>query len=149
MVIKMVKYNLNTVQLQWLKAVRDLPVELIGKGRLRNPKTGAMCVLGVLCDEYIKQHPDKCWWDTQGRFHMRIYNPRTSKKGADWGFFSKELYTYVPPDEVLRWANVQFEIKYDNVIRTIPWIQDHAGLSNPRIARVIASALSSLPSNIN
>lgn len=142
------KYNLTTIQRRWLKSVRDLPKESIGKGRLRDPKTGAMCVLGVLCDEYRKKNPDRSWWTEDGKFHIRYYNPRTSKTGADMSYVSKELFTYMPPDDVLAWANVPVFINTGNKLQTIASLQDKTELSNSEIATLIAKALTNAATSL-
>jgi hypothetical protein len=134
--------KLTDIQRKWLINIRDLPTDKIGKGRLFQPDTGAMCVLGVLCELYREKHPDKSWWTEEGKFYIRCYNPRTSKTGADMSYVSKELYTYMPPDDVLNWAGVPVFINTGDKLQTIASLQDKGDIDNPTIARIIANALS-------
>lgn len=141
------QYKLTAAQRKWLKAVRDLPTNKINRGRLRNPATGAMCVLGVLCEVYRQRYPDKASWTEEGKFKLLHYNPKTSNTCADMSYVSQELYTYMPPDDVLNWAKVPVFINTGSKLQTISSLQDAEEADNPTIARIIARALSASNTN--
>jgi hypothetical protein len=133
--------ELNTIQKDWLTAIRNTPETLIGKGRLRNPITSALCVVGTLCELYTVEFPQRAWWDKEARLHMSYFNPRWSKGGKNMSYRSKQLYTFTAPVEVYQWADVPGSILYKDRFQQISWLQDKTDLTNPQIADVIETVL--------
>lgn len=135
-------YNLTPMQMSWLKMIKNTPPDRVQKKRLIHPKSGAMCVLGAMCDLYREKHPDSCWWDREGRFHLRVWVRRVSRKGKDMSFVSKQLFTYVPPFDVFDWMQVPEFISWEGQRVPISYLQDRTDLTNPEIAAHLAKILS-------
>jgi hypothetical protein len=133
--------ELNTIQRDWLSAIRATPETLVGRGRLRNPVTSALCVVGTLCELYTVEFPRRAWWNKEGQLHMSYFNPRWSNDGRDISYRSKQLYTYTAPLEIYQWADVPGSIVYRDKFESISWLQDKTDLSNSQIADVLETAL--------
>lgn len=129
---------MNTeVKEKWVAALRSGGYTQ-GYESLKFEKT--FCCLGVLCDLFLKEHPDNAKWNCY-EFEVKI-NKVEEKESLNL------------PDAVLRWAELprpldeketreakSVLVTYANKSRTLPYLNDNLKLTFDEIATTIERCL--------
>jgi hypothetical protein len=113
------------IKTKWLQALRSGEYKQ-GIGALHNVAGNSYCCLGVLCDIYVKEHPDN---------DVRM----THDNGFESFFGEKD----VVPTNIQLWADIEDgnpDIEYDNVGITIAELNDN-GKTFEEIAILIEEQL--------
>jgi hypothetical protein len=95
------------IKQQWIKALRSEEYKQ-GQECLHNPSDNTFCCLGVLCDLYVKDHPDITWDES---LECKGLNDK-----LNGGYLIKEVdsggrlingYMGYLPSVVVKWAEIE------------------------------------------
>ena len=124
-----------TVKTQWLEALRSGSYQQ-GTGVLRDAEN-SFCCLGVLCDLYVKEHPERSW---EARLDALDFEDDIELTTT----YALDCETDLLPERVKLWAELEDDnpaVKDGSVLTRLTVLNDEAGRSFPALADLIEAQL--------